>query len=123
MWLKIRLAPMCPYFGTISLAFVGPPTIKVQLLPYNRVRLMRIPILQVCPLCPSMHWYGHGSCLLLGLNQPASKTALIRCTEAAGVCLSCLELRQDTADMHCSGRDEGIQHASTRLHGRAETCS
>ena len=50
MWLKIRLAPMCPYFGTISLAFVGPPTIKVQLLPYNRVRLMRIPILQVSPL-------------------------------------------------------------------------
>ena len=47
LWLKIRLAPMCPYFGTISLAFVGAPIIKVQLLPYNRVRLMRIPILQV----------------------------------------------------------------------------
>ena len=46
MWLKIRLAPMCPYIGTCSLAFVGPPTIKVQLSPYNRVRLMRIPILQ-----------------------------------------------------------------------------
>ncbi len=46
MWLKLRLAPMCPYVGTISLAFVGPPTIKVQLSPYNRVRLMRIPILQ-----------------------------------------------------------------------------
>eukprot|EP00891_Asterochloris_glomerata_P002707 jgi/Astpho2/2707/Aster-00893 len=46
LWLKIRLAPMCPYFGTISLAFVGSPTIKVQLLPYNRVRLMRIPVLQ-----------------------------------------------------------------------------
>ena len=47
LWLKIRLAPMCPYFGTISLAFVGAPIIKAQLLPYNRVRLMRIPILQV----------------------------------------------------------------------------
>ena len=47
LWLKIRLAPMSPYFGTISLAFVGSPTIKVQLLPYNRVRLMRIPVLQV----------------------------------------------------------------------------
>ena len=47
MWLKIRLAPMCPWFGTVSLAFVGPPTIKVQLLPYNRVRLMKIPFLQV----------------------------------------------------------------------------
>lgn len=46
MWLKIRLAPMCPYVGTMSLAFVGPPSIKVQLAPYNRVRLMRIPILQ-----------------------------------------------------------------------------
>ena len=38
---------MTPYFGTISLAFVGPPTIKVQLLPYNRVRLMQVPIVQV----------------------------------------------------------------------------
>ena len=48
LWLKIRLAPMTPYFGTIALAFVGPPTIKVQLLPYNRVRLMRVPVVQVC---------------------------------------------------------------------------
>lgn len=49
MWLKIRLAPMCPWFGMVSLAFVGPPTIKVQLAPYNRVRLMKIPFLQVLP--------------------------------------------------------------------------
>lgn len=47
MWIKIRLAPMAPYIGTLSLAFVGPPTIKVQLSPYGKVRLMRIPILQV----------------------------------------------------------------------------
>ena len=39
---------MTPYFGTIALAFVGPPTIKVQLLPYNRVRLMQVPVVQVC---------------------------------------------------------------------------
>ena len=47
MWIKLRLAPMCPYIGSLSLAFVGAPIIKVQLLPYNRVRIMRIPILQV----------------------------------------------------------------------------
>ena len=47
LWTKIRLAPMTPYFGTIALAFVGNPTIKVQLLPYNRVRLMQVPIVQV----------------------------------------------------------------------------
>ncbi len=47
MWIKLRLAPMCPYIGSISLAFTEPPIIKVQLLPYNRVRIMRIPILQV----------------------------------------------------------------------------
>jgi Ca2+-dependent lipid-binding protein len=47
LWLKLRLAPMCPWVGTISLAFVGPPAVKVQLSPYNRVRLMRIPVLQV----------------------------------------------------------------------------
>ena len=46
MWIKVRLAPMCPWIGTLSLAFVGLPTIKVQLSPYNRVRLMSIPILQ-----------------------------------------------------------------------------
>ena len=51
MWIKLRLAPMCPYIGSLSLAFVGPPIIKVQLLPYNRVRIMRIPILQACFSC------------------------------------------------------------------------
>lgn len=38
MWIKLRLAPMPPYVGTLSLAFVGQPDVKVQLLPYNRVR-------------------------------------------------------------------------------------
>lgn len=46
VWIKIRLAPMCPYVGTLSLAFLGPPSIKVQLSPYGRVRLMKIPVLQ-----------------------------------------------------------------------------
>lgn len=46
LWLKLRLAPMCPYVGTLSLAFVGPPTIKVQLSPYDRIKLMRIPVIQ-----------------------------------------------------------------------------
>ena len=32
--------------GTISLAFVGQPNVKVQLSPYNRVRLMRVPVVQ-----------------------------------------------------------------------------
>lgn len=47
MWLKLRLAPMCPWIGTIGFAFVGPPNVKVQLSPYNRVRLMRVPVVQV----------------------------------------------------------------------------
>lgn len=47
LWVKIRLAPLSPYLGTISLAFVAPPNIKVQLSPYNSVRLMRVPVLQV----------------------------------------------------------------------------
>ncbi len=42
MWIKIRLAPMCPWIGTLSLAFVGPPTVRVQLSPYNRVALMKV---------------------------------------------------------------------------------
>lgn len=46
LWLKLRLAPMCPYIGTMSMAFVGPPTIKVQLSPYDRIKLMRIPVIQ-----------------------------------------------------------------------------
>ena len=63
LWLKIRLAPMTPYFGTVSLAFVGAPTIKVQLLPYNRVRLMRVPVVQVClPVLSSLAAAQHGCC-------------------------------------------------------------
>ncbi|KAG1678854.1 hypothetical protein FOA52_003522 [Chlamydomonas sp. UWO 241] len=46
LWIKLRLAPMCPWIGTISLAFVGSPIVKVQLSPYNRVRLMRVPVVQ-----------------------------------------------------------------------------
>lgn len=46
LWVKLRLAPMCPYIGTMSMAFVGPPTIKVQLSPYDRIKLMRIPVIQ-----------------------------------------------------------------------------
>ena len=46
LWLKLRLAPMCPWLGTISLGFVEPPNVKVQLSPYNRVRLMRVPVVQ-----------------------------------------------------------------------------
>jgi len=46
LWIKLRLAPMCPYVGTLSMAFVGPPTIKVQLSPYDRIKLMRIPVIQ-----------------------------------------------------------------------------
>lgn len=61
LWLKIRLAPMTPYFGTIALAFVGNPTIKVQLLPYNRVRLMRVPIVQVSHPAYNAHVFLHPS--------------------------------------------------------------
>ena len=46
MWIKARLAPLSPYVGTLSFAFVGPPSIRVQLLPYNRVQLMNIPIIK-----------------------------------------------------------------------------
>ncbi|GFH15903.1 uncharacterized protein HaLaN_12226, partial [Haematococcus lacustris] len=46
LWVKVRLAPMCPWMGTLSLAFVSPPNVKVQLSPYNRLRLMRVPLLQ-----------------------------------------------------------------------------
>ena len=66
MWIKLRLAPMCPYIGSISLAFVEPPIIKVQLLPYNRVRIMRIPVLQVSLSACSLSGYSctqHGHVL------------------------------------------------------------
>jgi hypothetical protein len=62
LWLKLRLAPMCPWIGTISLAFVGPPAVKVQLSPYNRVRLMRIPVLQVGYMSMWCGWVCHNTC-------------------------------------------------------------
>ena len=46
MWLKVRLAPLVPYVGTISAAFVREPNIRVELSPYSRVPLMRMPIIQ-----------------------------------------------------------------------------
>lgn len=46
MWLKVRMAPLVPYVGTISAAFVGEPNIRVELSPYSRVPLMRMPIIQ-----------------------------------------------------------------------------
>ena len=39
-------APLVPYVGTISAAFVGEPNIRVELSPYSRVPLMRMPIIQ-----------------------------------------------------------------------------
>ena len=51
LWIKIRLAPMPPWIGTLSVAFVGPPRIRIQLAPYNRIRLMQVS--QCCPP-PSM---------------------------------------------------------------------
>jgi hypothetical protein len=52
-YISVLFTECCPSLillctGTLSLAFVGPPNVKVQLSPYNRVRLMRIPVVQVC---------------------------------------------------------------------------
>ena len=73
LWIKLRLAPLPPHVGTISLAFVGQPTVRVQLAPYNRVRLMRIPILQVL-----MH-AGMRSTPCLCAAHSACIPALFRC--------------------------------------------
>ena len=46
MWIKLRLAPMCPWIGVVSVAFVEQPRIQVQLNTYGMLPLMRIPVLQ-----------------------------------------------------------------------------
>lgn len=46
MWIKLRLAPMCPWIGVVSVAFVEQPGIQVQLNTYGMLPLMRIPVLQ-----------------------------------------------------------------------------
>lgn len=46
-YVKARLAPIVPYVGTVSLAFVGMPNIKVKISPYKIMDIMRIPVLQV----------------------------------------------------------------------------
>jgi Ca2+-dependent lipid-binding protein len=45
LWLKLRLAPVKPYVGTLSLAFVQLPTIKLVLAPFRLVNLFSIPFL------------------------------------------------------------------------------
>ena len=56
MWLKLRLAPLPPYIGAVSLGFLSPPMIKVQLSPYGKVQLMRIPIIQASALVVAVGW-------------------------------------------------------------------
>ena len=46
LWVRARLAPLAPYIGRLSLAFVDSPAVGVQLAPYKRAQLMRIPIIQ-----------------------------------------------------------------------------
>ncbi|QDZ19887.1 hypothetical protein HOP50_03g24040 [Chloropicon primus] len=46
LWIRARLAPLAPYVGQLSLAFVDSPAVGVQLAPYKRAQLMRIPIIQ-----------------------------------------------------------------------------
>lgn len=45
LWVKLRLAPVKPYVGTLSLAFVRLPTIKLVLAPFRVVNLFSIPFL------------------------------------------------------------------------------
>ena len=33
LWLKIRLAPMCPWIGTLGLGFVGSPSSELLGMP------------------------------------------------------------------------------------------
>ena len=46
MWLRVRLAPLMPYISNLTFAFVAPPSVTIQLAPYNKISLMQIPILQ-----------------------------------------------------------------------------
>ena len=39
MWVKLRLSPRKPYVGTLSIAFVRLPTIKLVLAPFRILNL------------------------------------------------------------------------------------
>ncbi|KAL3691086.1 hypothetical protein R1sor_004737 [Riccia sorocarpa] len=45
LWVKLRLAPVKPFVGTLSIAFVRLPTIKLVLAPFKIVNLFAIPFL------------------------------------------------------------------------------
>lgn len=45
MWVKLRLTPRKPYVGTLSIAFVRLPTIKLVLAPFRIVNLFAVPFL------------------------------------------------------------------------------
>ncbi|KAL2641746.1 hypothetical protein R1flu_009333 [Riccia fluitans] len=45
LWVKLRLAPVKPFVGTLSIAFVRLPTIKLVLAPFRIVNLFAIPFL------------------------------------------------------------------------------
>ena len=58
LWVKLRLAPMCPWVGVVSFAFVEPPDIQARLcsqltapaslLCLDRVCLMSVFMLLAC---------------------------------------------------------------------------
>lgn len=45
LWVKLRLAPVKPFVGTLSVAFVRLPTIKLVLSPFRLVNLFAVPFL------------------------------------------------------------------------------
>lgn len=50
LWIKLRLAPICPWLGTISLAFVGAPNVKVRVLGPHRHHILCVLIAYAMPI-------------------------------------------------------------------------
>ena len=70
MWVKLRLTPRKPYVGTLSIAFVRLPTIKLMLAPFRIVNLFG-------------KWRGKGCAELKLLRwRVGSSAAVIICTKA-----------------------------------------
>lgn len=78
LWIKLRLAPMCPWIGTIFLAFVGPPRIQARNIghhipPHSLVRVLHflfpfassrraILHLRSCAHLPDTPWPSGATC-------------------------------------------------------------
>lgn len=114
-WIKLRLAPMCPWVGVISLAFVEAPRIQVciptvisDLIPSftNFLRTDMAHCMHNCPLRDLGRSSGGGACSLLGVLSAGQRPESLLWQHQTPCCntVGCVWTRQTASPPQRIGR-------------------